>query len=57
MIGVEDVKIYAANVGAFSVSCFDWLEPTLKVLLLGATLGYTLHRWWLLKKGKNEANK
>ena len=57
MIGVEDIKIYAANVGAFSVSCFDWLEPTLKVLLLGATLGYTLHRWWLLKKGKDEANK
>ena len=56
MIGIEDIKIYAANVGAFSVSCFDWLEPTLKVLLLGATLGYTIHRWWLLKKGKDEKN-
>ena len=57
MTSIEDIKIYAANVGAFSVSCCDWLEPTLKILLLGATLGYTLHKWWLLKKNKNEANK
>jgi len=53
-----DIKIYTANLGAFAFSCCDWLEPTLKIALLGATLGYTLHKWYLLKKSKkNEANK
>jgi len=55
---VDSIKVYAVNTGAFMVSCCDWLEPTLKIALLGATLGYTLHKWYLLKKSKkNEANK
>ncbi len=51
----DTVKVYALNTGAFMASCCDWLEPTLKILLLCATLGYTLHKWYLLKKGKNHA--
>ncbi len=53
----DSVKLYAVNTGAFAASCCDWMEPTLKILLLAATLGYTLHKWYLLKKNKNEANK
>jgi len=54
----DTIKVYALNTGAFMASCCDWLEPTLKIALLGATLGYTLHKWYLLKKSKkNEANK
>ncbi len=48
----DSIKLYAVNTGAFAASCCDWLEPTLKILLLGATLGYTLHKWYLLKKNK-----
>jgi hypothetical protein len=55
---VDSVKVYAINTGAFMVSCCDWLEPTLKIALLGATLGYTLHKWYFLRKEqKNAVNK
>ncbi len=55
---VDSVKVYAINTGAFMASCCDWLEPTLKIALLGATLGYTLHKWYFLRKEqKNAANK
>ncbi len=53
----DSVKLYAVNTGAFAASCCDWLEPTLKILLLAATLGYTLNKWYLLKKQKNETDK
>ena len=53
----DTIKVYALNTGAFMASCCDWMEPTLKILLLGATLGYTLHKWYFLKKSKDEANK
>ena len=49
---ITDLKLYAINGSAFLVSCFDYLEPTLKILLLTATLGYTLHKWWKLRKNK-----
>ncbi len=54
-MGLTDVKLYIANGSAFMASCCDFLEPTLKVLLLAATLGYTLNRWYVLrKKNKDE---
>ena len=54
-MGLTDVKLYIANGSAFMASCCDFLEPTLKVLLLTATLGYTLNRWYVLrKKNKDE---
>jgi hypothetical protein len=52
-----DLKLYAVNGTAFLVSCSDYLEPMLKILLLAATLGYTVHKWYKLYKGKNEGNK
>ena len=52
----DTLKVYALNTGAFMASCCDWLEPTLKILLLAATSGYTLHKWYLLKKGKKDAS-
>jgi len=55
---IDSIKVYALNTGAFMVSCCDWLEPTLKIALLGATLGYTLHKWYFLRKQqKNATNK
>tara|TARA_R110000744_G_scaffold215963_2_gene334757 strand:+ start:401 stop:571 length:171 start_codon:yes stop_codon:yes gene_type:complete len=52
-----DLKLYAINSTAFLVSYSDYLEPMLKILLLAATLGYTLHKWYKLYKKKNEADK
>ena len=45
-----DVKLYLLNVSAFTVTMMDWLEPVLKILLLIVTIGYTVHRWMILKK-------
>ena len=53
-MNLTDIKLYGANVAAFGISCCDWLEPTLKILLLAATLGYTLYRWYVLRKYKKK---
>ena len=53
-MSLADLKLYCLNISALTVSCCDWLEPTLKILLLAATLGYTLHKWYILKKENNE---
>jgi hypothetical protein len=52
MTEIIDIKLLAVNGGAFAVSCCDYLEPMLKILLLAATLGYTLHKWYRLYKKK-----
>lgn len=45
-----DVKLYLLNVSAFTVTMMDWLEPILKIILLIVTIGYTLQKWYKLKK-------
>ena len=51
-MGLDDLKLYILNALSFSVSMMDWLEPVLKILLLVVTIGYTIHKWWVMKKGK-----
>tara|TARA_Y100001972_G_scaffold93633_1_gene114806 strand:+ start:1511 stop:1672 length:162 start_codon:yes stop_codon:yes gene_type:complete len=51
---VEDIKMYLLNAGAFTVSMMDWLEPVLKITLLLVTIGYTAHKWWNLKKNREQ---
>ena len=50
---ITDLKIYAANITSFSLSLTD-LDLVLKIALMGATLGYTLHKW---RKSRNEKKK
>jgi hypothetical protein len=47
---ITDLKIYAANITSFSLSLTD-LDLVLKIALMAATLGYTLHKW---RKSRNE---
>jgi len=47
---MQDVRLYLLNAGAFTVTMMDWLEPVLKITLLIVTIGYTLHKWYKLKK-------
>jgi len=51
-MGLADLKLYCLNITSFTVASIDWLEPTLKVMLLVLTIGYTVHKWYNLKKGK-----
>ena len=53
-MSLGDLKLYCLNITSFTAACMDWLEPTLKILLLGATLGYTLNRWYVLRKSKKD---
>ena len=48
----EDIKLYVLNAGSFTVTCMDWLEPTLKIMLLVITIGYTAHKWYNIKNDK-----
>jgi hypothetical protein len=49
----SDVKLYAANAGSFVVSMTN-VETTLKIVLLLASIGYTLHRWHVLNKANKD---
>ena len=54
MPSLDVIKLYTINTASFTAACCDWLEPTLKVLLLTATLGYTLNRWYVLRKKQKD---
>jgi len=47
-----DSKVYGLNAITLAIS-FSAVEDTLKIILLLASIGYTLQRWYLLRK-KNE---
>jgi|TARA_A100000171_G_C2012629_1_gene87146 hypothetical protein len=50
-MNLTDLKIYGMNIGALMLSLTE-IEAILKVAVLAATLGYTLHKWYYLKKQK-----
>jgi hypothetical protein len=50
---LTELKIYCANVTSFTLSLTD-IDTFLKIALLSVTIGYTLHKWYLLKKNKKD---
>ena len=46
-MNLQDLKLYGLNFGALGITLTD-IELILKVLVLLATLGYTIHRWWIM---------
>ena len=56
-MGIDDLKLYCFNITSFTIASFDWLEPILKITLLLVTIGYTLNKWWDMKKKKDETDK
>ena len=55
-MNMGDVKLYALNLTAFSVS-MTGIEDYLKVLLLLVSIGYTLSKWVSLKQEDKEEEK
>ena len=51
---LDDLKLYCLNITSATVVSLGWLEPVLSILLLLTTLGYTAHKWYLLKNKKWE---
>ncbi len=50
---ISDLKIYLLNLGTFAIS-LSQVDMILKVLLLAISIGYTIHKWWLLSKNKDK---
>ena len=53
---LDDLRLYCLNVTSFAIASFDWLEPLLKITLLAVTIGYTIHKWWVMKNKNNETD-
>lgn len=49
----EDIKVYAFSSAALGFSISD-IEIALKIILLLASIGYTIQRWWVLRKQQNQ---
>ena len=48
-----DLKIYGLNGLAMALN-FSAIEIGLKIVLSLIVMGYTLQKWWLMNKNKNE---
>jgi hypothetical protein len=44
---MDEIKIWAFNISAFTIS-LTAVADVLKILLIVASLGYTLSKWWRL---------
>lgn len=53
---LTDIKIYALNGGSLMLS-FTNIDAVLKLTLLTVSIGYTLHKWYLMTKSKNNDKK
>jgi|TARA_R110000823_G_scaffold234843_1_gene361042 hypothetical protein len=50
---IADIKLLLINFSAFIFSMTN-ADTILKIILLLLTIGYTIHKWWLLYKNKDE---
>ena len=53
IMSFTDLKIYGFNFGALALSLTE-VELILKIIVLISTIGYTLHKWYLMNKNKNK---
>jgi hypothetical protein len=54
-MNINDIKLYAFNVSAMALT-FTNIEEVLKLILLTASIIYTILKIIEMKKGKNENN-
>lgn len=50
---ITDAKVYAFNAASFLAS-MTAIEDALKLALLCASIGYTIHKWWIMAKKENQ---
>jgi len=48
-MNLGDLKVYGFNTFSLMIS-FSSAEDTLKIILLIATIGYTMQKWYLMNK-------
>ena len=50
-MSIPDLKLYTINTLTMAVTLTN-IEATLKILLLLASIGYTLQRWYIMNEAK-----
>jgi len=50
---LTDLKIYALNFSSLAISMTS-IDLILKLTLLVVTIGYTIHKWYLMSKKNNK---
>ena len=53
---ISDLKIYLLNLSTLAIS-MSQVDTILKLTLLAVSIGYTIHKWWLLSKNKDKYKK
>ena len=53
---ITDYKTLLINLGTFLFSMTN-IDIALKIILLVVTIGYTLHKWYLLNKNNGKKKK
>tara|TARA_B100000780_G_C21054427_1_gene423577 strand:- start:500 stop:655 length:156 start_codon:yes stop_codon:yes gene_type:complete len=49
----NDYKTLVLNIGTFGISMTN-IDVILKIILLSVTIGYTLHKWYLMNENKKQ---
>jgi hypothetical protein len=52
---MQDLKLYLLNTSTLVMS-FSQIDTILKIILLGASIGYTFQRWYLLDQDRRQTN-
>ena len=52
---MSDLKLYVIN-GITLAMSFAQIDMVLKIILLSASIGYTIQRWYLLDKERRDGN-
>ena len=43
-------KVYVMNLSTMTITAIDQIETALKILLLVVSIGYTIQKWWEVRK-------
>ena len=52
-MNMQDLKIWLINTFSFGVTLTN-IDITLKILLVIVTLGYTINKWYILRKNNKK---
>ena len=50
IMDTTSLKVYLMNLSTMTITTIDQIESALKILLLVVTIGYTIQKWYEIKK-------
>jgi len=56
MMTLDDMKLYIINGSSFAISLTD-IDLILKIILLIVTIGYTINKWFYMRKNDKNSKK